>query len=181
MNPRELVDHIHSGPAKLMIDKPLCFRRRTPSNPCDFNEFLQALQSSETIRDVTCFSQVQLGITEDQWVLLVTTIGHIKDIQFLEFFCQPGSRDFHPFQEVTDAVNNAHSLCRLKLKVDANSGSLTRDFSGLIALAKALGEHTALQEIIWCDFGSRRTPRDLSLHPVLRVLPACPHLGRCAS
>jgi hypothetical protein len=77
MNPRELVDHIHSGPAKLMIDKPLCFRRRTPSNPCDFNEFLQALQSSETIRDVTCFSQVQLGITEDQWVLLVTTLGHI--------------------------------------------------------------------------------------------------------
>jgi hypothetical protein len=49
MNPRELVDHIRSGPAELVLDKPLRFRRRTRSNPCDFNEFLQALHSSETI------------------------------------------------------------------------------------------------------------------------------------
>jgi hypothetical protein len=49
MNPRELVDHIRNGPAKLVLDEPLRFRRRTRSNPCDFNEFIQALQSSETI------------------------------------------------------------------------------------------------------------------------------------
>jgi hypothetical protein len=49
MNPRELVDHILSGPAKLMLDEPLRFRRRTRSNPCDFNEFLEALRSVETI------------------------------------------------------------------------------------------------------------------------------------
>jgi hypothetical protein len=48
MNPRELVDHIRSGPTKLVLGKPLRFRRRTRSNPCDFNEFLQALRSSET-------------------------------------------------------------------------------------------------------------------------------------
>jgi hypothetical protein len=28
MNPRELVDHIRSGPAKLMLNDPLRFRRR---------------------------------------------------------------------------------------------------------------------------------------------------------
>jgi hypothetical protein len=50
MNPRELVDHIRSGPAELVLSKPLRFRRRTRSNPCDFSEFLQALQSTETIR-----------------------------------------------------------------------------------------------------------------------------------
>jgi hypothetical protein len=54
MNPRELVDHIRSGPANVVLNKPLRFRRRTRSNPCDLNEFLQALQSSETIRAVNC-------------------------------------------------------------------------------------------------------------------------------
>jgi hypothetical protein len=75
MSPRELVDHIYSGPAELVLDKPLRFRRRTRSNPCDFNEFLQALQSSETIRNFSCFSQLALGIIEDEWVLLVKALG----------------------------------------------------------------------------------------------------------
>jgi hypothetical protein len=50
MNPRELVDHIRSGPAELTLDTPLPrFRRRTRSNPYDFNEFLEALQSNKMI------------------------------------------------------------------------------------------------------------------------------------
>ena len=69
MNAHELVDLIRSGPAQLMLDEPLRFRRRTRSNPCDFNEFLQALQSSETIQRVKCESHTELGISEDQWVL----------------------------------------------------------------------------------------------------------------
>jgi hypothetical protein len=52
MNLRELVDHIHRGPAALELFEPLPFRRRTLFNPCDFNTFLQALQFSETIRCV---------------------------------------------------------------------------------------------------------------------------------
>jgi hypothetical protein len=155
------------------------------ANPCDFNEFLQALQSSETIRAVTCKSQVRLRISEYQWVLLVRTLGRIKDIQHLEFFCQPGSRDFYPFQGVADAVKNAHSLC--KLTVLTYLGSLNSYPSGLIALANALREHTALQEFTWKGCDSRRGPRDFSLDPVFRALPACPHLrevhilARCAS
>jgi hypothetical protein len=66
MNPRELVDHIRSGPAKLVLDEALRFRRRTRSNPCDLNEFLQALQSSETIRTVKCGSHRIMGIAEDE-------------------------------------------------------------------------------------------------------------------
>jgi hypothetical protein len=176
MNPRELVDHIRSGPASLVLEGPLRFHRQTSSNPCDFNEFLQALQSSEMIRDVTCKSQLSLSISEDQWVLLVRTIGRIQDIQYLEFSCKPGSRDFHPFQAVADAVNNAHSLCKLNV---LTPGSLPRDdLSGLTALANALRKHTSLQEFNWFDYTSRQAPRDLSLDPVLRALPACPHLRK---
>jgi hypothetical protein len=57
MNPRELVEHIRSGPVKLTLDTPLPrFRRRTRSNPCDFNEFLEALKSSKKIQSVKCCS-----------------------------------------------------------------------------------------------------------------------------
>jgi hypothetical protein len=81
MNPRELVDHICSGPAKLVFHKQLPrFRRRTRSNPCDFNDFLQALESSETIRTAICASHRQLGVSEDEWVLLVKTLGSIIGI-----------------------------------------------------------------------------------------------------
>jgi hypothetical protein len=173
MNPRELVDHIRSGPAELVLDKPLRFRRRTRSNPCDFNEFLQALQSSGTIRTVRCGSQLLLSTSEDHWVLLVKALGRIQDIQHLELFCTSGSRDFHPFQAVADAVNNARSLC--KLLVD-QLGSVSRYPSGVIALANALREHTALQNFVWFDYGSQPGPQNLSLDPVLWALPACPHL-----
>jgi hypothetical protein len=54
MNLRELVDHVRTGPALLVLDKPLSFRRGTRSNPCDhdFNEFLTstAVQRDDSIR-----------------------------------------------------------------------------------------------------------------------------------
>jgi hypothetical protein len=186
MNPRELVDHIHSGPAKLRLDEPLRFRRRTRSNPCDFNEFLEALQSNETIRDVQCRSQLRLSITEDEWVLLVKTLGNIKDLERLEFFCTPGSRRFHPFQAVADAVNNAGSLCKLAVFQDCEI--LPRDSSGLIALANDLREHTTLEQFGWIDHCSRmEEAQSTAIDHVLWALPACPHLrkvvvmSKCAS
>jgi hypothetical protein len=174
MNLRELVDHIRSGPAKLVLDKALPrFRRRTRSNPCDFNEFLEALQSSETIRTVECGHHQQLGVTEDEWVLLVKTLGNIKDIQRLQFFCTAAdSRDSDPFQAVANAVSNAQSLC--ELKVVPVFQSLPRDLSGLIALANALREHTTLKGFSWVDCWRSRVDPGL----VLQALPACPHLQR---
>jgi hypothetical protein len=180
------------------------FFRRTRSNPCDFDEFLQALQSSETIRDVTCSSQLHLGISEDEWVLQVTTLGSIRDIQNLSFYCAPGSRDFHPFQAIADTVNNAHSLRKLmivrggnafprdpsglialanalrKLMIVRGDNAFPRYPSGLIAFANALREHTSLQEFFLFDLRSYRkaAPQDYFLDPVLRALPACPHLRK---
>jgi hypothetical protein len=180
MYSRELVDHIRCGPAVLLLNTTLRFRRRTcfngRLNPCDFDVFLQALQASETIRNVQCCSQQTLGISEDQWVLLVKTIGRIRDIQSLSIRYTAGSRDFRPFQAVTDAVKNARSLCKLIIALDDQT--LPRDSSGLTALANALREHAALQEFRWIDFNSRMQapPPDLSLDPVLQALPACPHI-----
>jgi hypothetical protein len=173
MNPRELVDHIRSGPVELVLDDdPLPrFRRRTRSNPCDFNEFLQALRSSETIRTVECGSQPELGITEDEWVLLVKTLGSIRDIQYLEFTCRASSRDFNPFQAVADAVNSAHSLLKLKVHVVDEFSRVSSDFT---ALACALREHTGLQTFSFIDW--RQAAQSAALDPVLQALSACPHL-----
>jgi hypothetical protein len=171
MNPRELVDHIRSGPAVLVLEEPLRFRRRTRSNPCDFNEFLEALRSSETIRTVRCRSQHILGIREDEWVLLVKALGRIRDIQNLRFDLAPGSRDFHPFQAVADAINSAHSLQTLTASPDDES--FLRDSSGLTALANAIRKQTGLQFTLI----DRRPPleavQSAALDPVLQALSAC--------
>jgi hypothetical protein len=175
MNPRELVDHIRSGPAKLVLDEPLRFRRRTRSNPCDFNEFLQALRSSDTIRTVDCGSQLNLGISEHEWVLLLKTLGSIRDIQNLEFNCRPGSRDFHPFQAVVDAVNNAHTLS--VLFIGLKGATFPRFPSGLTALANAFRKHTGLQNFTLLD--QRSLPEGTQstvFDPVLQALSACAHL-----
>jgi hypothetical protein len=177
MNPRELVDHIRSGPAKLVLEEPLPrFRRRSRSNPCDFNEFLQALQSSETIRTVECGHHQKLSVTEDGWVRLVKTVGNIKGIQCLEFLCTHGSRLFDPFQAVADAVNNARSLCELEINMEGEA--LPIDSPGLNSLANALREHTTLKRFACVDFshGQLEAVRNIALNPVLRALPACPHL-----
>jgi hypothetical protein len=83
MNARELVDPIRSGLRKLWFSKPIRLRRRTPSNPCDFNDFLRSLQYSATIQSVSCFSQLQVCITEVEWFLLTKTLEKIRGIQTL--------------------------------------------------------------------------------------------------
>jgi hypothetical protein len=177
MNLRELVDHIRSGPALLVLGKPLRFRRRTRSNPCDFSDFLQVMQSSETIRTAVCQSHQELGIAEDEWVLLVKTLGSIKGIQNLCLICTHGSRDFHPFQALADAVKNAHSLYKLSVVVIGEA--FPGDPSGLTALANALREHTALQEFAWLVGCSPMEAAQITaLDPVFRTLVACPHLWK---
>jgi hypothetical protein len=174
MNACELVDHIRSGPVKLMLVKKLRFRRRTRSNPCDFNELLKALRCSKTIRDILFGSMVDLGVSEDEWVRLVKTIASIKGIKYLTLYCEPGSRDFDTFQALADGVKNAHSLRRLILSVDWRSASFPRDPSGMFALAKALREHKRLQKFTWVDSvfpDQLEAMNSAAVDPVLRALP----------
>jgi hypothetical protein len=63
-------------------------------------------------------------------------------LQHLEFWCTHGSRDFRPFREVVDALNNAHSLCGKVVKQEGEV--FLRDPLGLAALPHALQQHTAL-------------------------------------
>jgi hypothetical protein len=182
MDSRELVDHIRSDPAELELCRALRFRRRTcfngRFNPCDFDELLQALQSSKTIRDVRCGTQQTLDITEEEWALLVKTLGRIKGIHTLALKCTQGSREFCPCQTIADAVKNARSLCKLEIHIRGRT--FPEVSSGLTALANALREHTAFQEFTWFDYVSRLqgAPVDLSPDLVLRALPACPHLRK---
>jgi hypothetical protein len=176
MNPRELVDHIRSGPAELVLNKPLPrFRRRTRSNPCDFNEFLQALQSSGTIRDVSCFSHRTLGISKDEWVLLLETLGSIKGMQILTVYCKSSARDFYPFQAFANTVKNARSLRKLVFVLDGTT--FPRDPSGLAALASALQNNTGLQEFFLmesCDLVG--TSQSTAFDSMLQALSDCPQL-----
>jgi hypothetical protein len=189
MNSSELIDYIRSGPAALHLDKPLRFRRRTwlnwRFNPCDFDELLRALQSSKTIQDVFCGSHLELGITEDEWVRLVKTIGRIRCIQSLGLMCQAGSCDFRLFQAVADAVNAAGSLHVLVIHL--GDQVFREASSGLTALANALRQHTALRDFTWFDYIPRLEAVTHFPDLVLQALPACPYLlqvsirTRCAS
>jgi hypothetical protein len=150
MNPRELADHIRSGPAKLVHDKPVRFR---------------------------CYPHQELGITEHEWVLFVKALGNIKGIQQLIFVCKPGSRDFYPFQAIAEAVNNAQSLTYLK--VVSSPETRNRDHSGLVMLGNAIRQHSSLVDFSWFNMCSlEEESLKTTLDPVLLALPACPHLRK---
>jgi hypothetical protein len=99
-------------------------------------------------------------------------LGSINDIQFLKLHCRPSSHAFHPFQAIADAVNNAQSLEGV-----APYHSHHLDQSGIVTLANALRQHTALQKFNWLHKVSPRVaPQHYFLDPVIQALPACPHL-----
>jgi hypothetical protein len=167
----ELTDHIRIGPSELILNMPLRFHRRR-----DFNDFLQALETSETIEHVSCAAHLDLGLSEDEWVLLVETLGRIRDIKNLEFnILASGSREnFHPFQTVADAVNNAQSLHAVNLCLESHE--FIADDSGLTAFANAIREHKNLEEVQLCDYSRKvEAAQSALLDPVLRALSACPH------
>jgi hypothetical protein len=172
MNPRELVDHIRSGPAVIDLRRPL---------RCDFNEFLQALRSSVTIRGVKCCPQQNLDITEEQWMVLVQTLGCITGIQNLQLFfsfVDHASRNFRPFQAIADAVDSAHSLRTLEILTVEEIGP--RDPAGIFALANALRQHPVLNSFQWLDFVCPQEAHHnaMTLDPVFRTLPACTSLQK---
>jgi hypothetical protein len=148
------------------------------SSPCNINEILQALQSSETIRSVKCYSHLDLSISVvDEWIQLIKTLMSIEGIQRLELNCVNGCCDFHPLQAIADAVNNAHSLQSLSvLPLDWRH----LDQSGIAALANALREHTVFLSfhLEWF-LVSAAAQSDTSLDPVLlQALLACPQLRK---
>jgi hypothetical protein len=168
----ELTAYIRSGPSELILNMPLRFHRRS-----DFNDFLQALETSETIEHVSCSAHLDLDISEDDWVLLVATLARIRDIDNLEFNILSGSRDFHPFQTIADAVNNAQSLHAVNLCLESHE--FIADDSGLTAFANAIREHKNLKEVKLCDYSLKvEAAQSTLLDPVLWALSACPHFTR---
>jgi hypothetical protein len=124
-----------------------------------------------------CYPHQELGITEDEWVHFVKTLGNVKGIQQLIVHCKPGSRDFHPFQAIAEAVNNAHSLTYLK--VVSSPETRRRDHSGLEMLGNAIRQHYSLVDFSWFDTCSlEEESQNTALDPVLLALPICPHLRK---
>jgi hypothetical protein len=126
-----------------------------------------------------CFSHLELGISDDEWVRLVKTFGSIKGIRHFELKCAHGSRDFHPCQAVADAVNNTHSLLTLQVLVLRDPRHV--DQSGIVALGDALRQHPALERFIWNDSSPPEAQQDTSLDPVLQALSACLHLKEAST
>jgi hypothetical protein len=169
---RELTDHIRSGPSELILKIPLRFHRRS-----DFNDFLQALETSEAIAHVRCSSHLELDIVEDDWVLLIETLGRMRDIENVAYHIESGSHYFHPFQTIADVVNNAQSLYAVSLSLESHE--FIADDAGLTAFANAIREHKNLKEVKWCDYSHKvGAAQSALLDPVLRVLSTCPHFTK---
>ena len=116
------------------------------------------------------------AVQRNEWVILVKTLGSIRDIRILKFYCTHGSDYFNPYQAVAEAVNSAHSLHMLEVCLLGEAFPIAPP--GLIALASSLKEHTALQKFTWSDLGyrMRTAPPQFSLDLVLLELPGCPRL-----
>jgi hypothetical protein len=118
-----------------------------------------------------------LEITEDEWAILVKTIGRINGIEDLRLHCTPGSQNFYPLQAVADSVNNARFLHKLGIGLNlGNLESYPRDPSGQEALVNALGEHATLQTFEWIDSCSRAEAA--LIDPVQQALPTRPNLRK---
>ena len=110
MKPYELFDLIRlDDPEELELKHTLRFRRRSRSNPCSFDDLIQALQSNESIRTVRCQGNVSLGITQEEWFLFVQTLGKIPALRQLSFLGQDVP-NVPPVQAVADAVGSARLL-----------------------------------------------------------------------
>jgi hypothetical protein len=177
LSPRGVVDYILSGPAKIEFMMPICFSNQTHSNPCDFNDLLQALRSNVTIRQVKCYMCQNMGFTEDEWVLLVQTLGCIAGIQNMCFIIDHVSY-YYSFQAISDAVNSAHSLHTLSISL--NQLIIPGDPSGLTVLANALRQHPVLHSFHWRFFILPPSAQQHDMPPdsVFRALSASPKLQK---
>jgi hypothetical protein len=161
------MDQIQSGPEELRLAFPLRFRRRTRSNPCSFDDLLEALQANRTIRQARCHNHVELGITESEWCRLVRTLGSIWGLKKLEVVWQSGSHGFHPLQVVARAVDSANSLHELTI---IGSDSEQSDPAGEVSLAQSLRQHGTLDSFgLTATMRTTATPRS----PQLIAAAAC--------
>jgi len=148
MTPKELLEHIQSGPDEIELDFALCFRPRSRSNEYDdFNDLLQALRSNQTIRVVECHSHKSLGITESEWCRLLLAFASILCLKNLVVAWENGSLDFHPLQVIAESVDSASSLEELFI---ASFGSDPADPIGEVTLAQSLRHHGTLKDLnLW--------------------------------
>jgi hypothetical protein len=180
MKPYELFDLIRlTNPNELELKHTLRFRRRSRSNPCSFDDLIQALRSNESIRTVRCQGNVSLGITQEEWFLFVQTLGTIPALRQLSFLGQDVP-NVPPVQAVADAVGSARLLRAFQI---GEGVILFGSKTGFEALCHNIGSCCSdLEQVEWQGkFRSTweiREHRDTNncLDPLFRALALCPRL-----
>jgi hypothetical protein len=180
MKPYELFDLIRlNNTNELELKHTLRFRRRSRSNPCSFDDLIQALQSNESIRTVRCQGNVSLGITQEEWFLFVRTLGTIPALRQLSFLGQDVP-NVPPVQAVADAVGSARLLQKFQI---GEGVILFGSKTGFEALCHNIGTCCSdLEQVEWQGkFRSTweiRENRDTNncLDPLFLALALCPRL-----
>jgi hypothetical protein len=181
MKPYELFDLIRlNNPNELELKHTLRFRRRSRSNPCSFDDLIQALRSNESIHTVRCQGNVSLGITQEEWFLFVQTLGTIPGLRQLSFLGQDVP-NVPPVQAVADSVGSARKLRKLQI---GEGVILFGSRAGFLALCRNIGTSCLdLEQVEWQGkFRSTweiRANRDTNcLDPLLDALSICPRLQK---
>jgi hypothetical protein len=182
MKPYELFDLIRlNNPNELELKHTLRFRRRSRSNPCSFDDLIQALQSNESIRTVRCQGNISLGITQEEWFLFVQTLGKIPALRQLSFLGQDVP-NVPPVQAVADAVGSARLLRTFQI---GEGVILFGSKTGFESLCHNIGSCCLeLEQLEWQGkFRSTweiRENRDTNncLDPLFHALALCPRLKR---
>jgi hypothetical protein len=148
MNTRELVDHIRSG---RLDSQTLRFREPSPSNPCDFNDFLQAQPVKIVIFCKAHLNWASQKMSGSRWSWRFMYQSIQTQVVLQVRFSRLSS-----FRRTHGCCNNAFTSPNESIQP--------------IALANALQQHTALQEVVipWRE----TAPQDLSVDTLLRALPS---------
>lgn len=205
MQPQTLLDTIRGTPIELKLFETIRFRRRTRSNPCDFNMILQALKVNKSITVLICSRHFMSGITSDEWFRFLQNLGSIQNLTELYFVCN--SRV--PVMAILHAVSTSRSLRKLLFGHDniltgnaaelrelaAGTGSTSTGSPSASASCESTGSpsasetgscyfrHSALEELIWLgganddqdDDQSNQEPL-VTFDALLRALIPCPRL-----
>jgi hypothetical protein len=182
MKPYELFDKIRlNNPSELELKHTLRFRRRSRSNPCSFDDLLQALQSNESIHTVRCQGDISLGITQEEWFLFVETLGRIRGLRQLSFLGQ-NVPNVPPAQAVANAVGGARLLRTLQI---GEGVIIFGSRAGFVDLCHNIGSCCLeLEEVDWqgkfrSTWDNRENPAaNNCLDPLFRALALCPRLKR---
>jgi hypothetical protein len=173
MQPQMLLDYIRGNPDELKLFETIRFRRRTRSNPCDFNDILQALKANSSIQTIICSRFFVSGISSAEWFRFVQTLGRIVSLEELYFVCNSQV----PALALADAISTSRSLRKLFFGHENTLVGDPADLEELVTASESF-RHSTLEELVWMGGADRDESEQhvVSFDAWLQALIPCPHL-----